>query len=200
MQGRAQSLAKKLHSSLLPRLPKLTPLLTKHPRELCQGLVQQCWILQRAADTAAADCKSLGQRLQCIKLNSRMDTAVPPPAPLLLEFNTQQTSSSASSLQPWKERSQQQLTAEIAVPSGLQELGMLQGGDTLGKEDLWVWLQAVGEGKRHRTAAGAEEPSEDRQVLQKTWGLTASPWGEERSFLSGSRPKCNKPTKWIIFL
>lgn len=47
---------------------------------------------------------------------------------------------------------------------------MLQGGGTLGKEDLWVRLRVVGglEGERHPTAVGAEEPSEDRQVLQKT--------------------------------
>lgn len=72
----------------------------------------------------------------------------PLPAPLLPEFNTQQTSSSASSLQPWEEHLQQWLTAETAVPSGLQEPGMLQGGDTLGKEDLWVWLRPVWEGGR----------------------------------------------------
>lgn len=63
---------------------------------------------------------------------------------------------------------QQQLTAETAVPSGLQEPGDVAREDILGKEDLWVQPRVVGEGERHPTAAGAEEPSEDMQVLQKT--------------------------------
>lgn len=48
-------------------------------------------------------------------------------------------------LQPWKQPLQQSLTAETAVPSGLQEPG--RGGDILGKKDVQVHLQVEGEGK-----------------------------------------------------
>lgn len=91
-----------------------------------------------SAGLSAGSCSRL-QTLQQLTANPRGRgfsapnktagwTLQPPlPAPLLLEFNTQQTSSSAPSLQPWKE---QWFTAETAVPSGLQGLGMSQGGDT----------------------------------------------------------------------
>ena len=66
----------------------------------------QHWILHQTAHAAAADSKSPRQRASLHQMLQRMLQHAFL-ALLLLKFNTQETSFSASSLQPWKQHLQQ---------------------------------------------------------------------------------------------
>lgn len=108
------------------------------PRDTRSGLSLPSEAVWFPQGSSAGSCSSLrmlqqptanprGRGLQCIKQKNGY-CIMPTLLYSWLEFNTQETSFSASSLQPWKQRLQQSHAAETAVLSGLQEPGDVAEG------------------------------------------------------------------------